>query len=427
MLPYKAIEILTNEAARYRNRPLVDAVVQFVSQLKIAARCIVTRGISGCYENGELATGRLEILSLNMPIRITIVLPAAETERVVSELNGMIQDGIVMLHDLTVFGYKTRNPFFPRQLMVRDVMTTSPESVSTTTSLSDVVNLLLPSVFTGVPVVDERRCPVGVVTQGDLIRKGGLPMRLGLLAESDDHGLNAVLDRLKSRKTAEVMTTPAVVIAEDRALTEAVDWMLSKNVKRLPVVDGKGRLSGMLSRLDIFRTVMREAPDWKAFRSQKIEVNNVKRVGDILRRDTRSVAPDTPIDQVIQLIDGNDIQRVAVVDPEGTLLGVISDRDLLQFFTSGPSGIWQRLASVKNVFRKGRGRASEPGTLAETTAGTVMTTALVTVQEETVIEEAIALMTEKGLKRLPVVDATGHFKGMVSRASLLRTGFGASA
>jgi CBS domain-containing protein len=40
------------------------------------------------------------------------------------------------------------------------------------------------------------------------------------------------------------------------------------------------------------------------------------------------------------------------------------------------------------------------------------------------VEEAIWLMTEKRLKRLPVVDDNGRFKGMISRDSLLRTGFG---
>ena len=56
-----------------------------------------------------------------------------------------------------------------------------------------------------------------------------------------------------------------------------------------------------------------------------------------------------------------------------------------------------------------------------------MTTELITVREEMLIEEAIALMIDKGLKRLPVVDNDRRFKGMISRDSLLRTGFGGPA
>ena len=58
------------------------------------------------------------------------------------------------------------------------------------------------------------------------------------------------------------------------------------------------------------------------------------------------------------------------------------------------------------------------------TAGEVMNTGIVTVQETTPIDTAITLMTEKGLKRLPVLDSQGKFKGMISRDSLLRSAFG---
>ena len=53
-----------------------------------------------------------------------------------------------------------------------------------------------------------------------------------------------------------------------------------------------------------------------------------------------------------------------------------------------------------------------------------MNTTIVTVQETTPIDAAIVLMTEKGVKRLPVLDSEGKFKGLISRDSLLRTGFG---
>jgi CBS domain-containing protein len=427
MLNYKAIEIFTSEEARYRNKPVADAVMQSIRDLKIAARCIVTRGIAGCYESGELATGRLEILSFNLPIRIYIVIPAVEVESVLSALDGMINDGIVALHDLNVLIHRTHNAFFPRQLMVRDVMTADPQSVMAETPLSDVARLLLPSIYTGLPVLDERQRPIGVITQGDLIRKGGLPLRLGLLAESNQDRRESVLNQLASLKAEEAMSTEIVTIAEDRPLAEAVDLMLAKGVKRLPVVDGTKRLVGILSRLDIFRTVMREKPDLNAFRAQKIEVEHLKYVGDILRRDTHAVSLQTSIEEVIRIIDDNDIQRVAVVDPEGKLLGLISDRDLLRYFKPQQEGIWHMLAKIKHPFKQDACESDLEQCMTETTAGEVMISELIKVREEMLIEEAIGLMIEKGLKRLPVVDDAGCFKGMISRDSLLRTGFSGPA
>jgi CBS domain-containing protein len=303
-------------------------------------------------------------------------------------------------------------------------MTRKPESVKATTPLNDVLKLLLPSVFSGLPVLDEQQRPVGVVTQGDLIRKGGLPLRLGLLAEADQSRRDAVLNQLESRQAGEVMTTPAVIIADNRPLADAVDMMLSKGVKRLVVVDEKKRLSGMLSRLDIFRTVMREAPEWKTFSAQEIEVGNLKLVGEVLRRDTHKVSPHASLDEVIRLIDSSDIQRVAVVDPEGKLLGLIADRDLLRYFKSGQEGIWHHLAKVKHPFEKDSYQGNLQQSLNETTAGMIMKTELVTVHDDMMIEEAISLMVDRGLKRLPVIDADGRFRGMISRDELLRTGLG---
>jgi len=51
----------------------------------------------------------------------------------------------------------------------------------------------------------------------------------------------------------------------------------------------------------------------------------------------------------------------------------------------------------------------------------VMKTGLVIVGESTRIEEAIRLMVDKRLKRLPVVDAGGRFRGMISRDAILKT------
>jgi len=423
MLNYQAIEIFTNEDARYRNKPVADAVIEYIRGLKIAARCIVTRGIAGCYESGEAATGRLEILSYNLPIRIYIVLPAAATEQVLAGLDQLVGSGIIALHDLKVISHKAANTFFPRQLTVRDVMTAEPKSVTAEDPVSDAARLLLSSIFTGLPVVDHKGRTVGVITQGDLIGKGGLPLRLGLLAKAGQDNLEAIMHALAQKRVAEIMTTPAVTIPEDQPLTEAVDLMLAKGLKRLPVVDKGGRLAGMLSRLDIFKTVMREAPDWNAFRAQDIEVKNLRIVGDIVRRDTHTVHADTTIDQVIRMIDGNDIQRVAVVSAEGKLLGIISDSDLLYYFKPDQEGLRYLFSAMAQAFRKVT--APDLGQrLARTHASEVMRTDLPAIREGALIEEAIRLMTEQRLKRLPVVDDHGYFKGMISRDSLLRTGFG---
>lgn len=423
MLHYKAIEIFTSEETRWQGKPLSDAIVHFIAGLKAAARCMVTRGTDGCYETGEIATRKLEVLSYNMPLRITIILPAGALDRVLPDIERMVTDGIVVLHSLDVIIHKTQNRLIPPQIKVRDVMTVNPRTVTPATPLDEVVRILLCSIFTGLPVVDSDHRPVGLISQGDLIYRAGMPLRLCLLAASEESRLKAFLDSMASKTAAEIMTRPAVSIHEDRQLTEAVDLMLQKGLKRLPVVDSGGRLVGIVSRMDLFRTIMKESPDWQTFKKLDIQVENLHSVSDIMRRDTHTVKPDTPLDEVMRIIDSNDIQRVAVVDKEGHYLGLISDEDLLAAFSRHSASLWDYVVSKMSFTEMGRKHKEFLDHLQAGTAGELMSVNHITVLEEAPMEEAIRLMTEHNLKRLPVLDSQGYYRGMVSRESLLRTGF----
>ena len=426
MLKYKIIEIFTGEEVKCQGRPLASAIVTFVNSLKVPARTIVTRGIEGSYESGEVATGRLELLTYNMPLRITVILPAAECDPVLSHLTEMIADGIVTVRDADVVTHKTRGRLLPRHMRVRDIMTPDPKKVGPETPLDEVVRCLLPATFTGLPVVDGKNRPVGVIAQGDLIYKADMPMRLGLLAQSDQKKMATILESLATKRASDIMTRPAVLVDQDRPITEAVGIMLQKGVKRLPVVDGSGILVGMLSRLDIFQTIIRECPDWRGFEGQRILVEDLRTVADIMRRDVITVGPDAPIENVIQIIACNDVQRVSVIDPEGRFLGLISDRDLLIAFSDRHPGIWDYFASKIPFTDSSRRNRELVEHLRAKTAADVMNADVVTVREDTPIEEAIQIMLKRAFKRLPVLDTEGKFKGMINRDSLLRTGFTSS-
>lgn len=302
-------------------------------------------------------------------------------------------------------------------------MTQNPRRVGADAPVAEVAQLLLSSTFTGLPVVNEAGRPVGVIAQGDLIYKAEMPFRLGLLAEVDREKASAVLDSLAPKQAREIMTKPAVIIEEGGLVTEAVDLMLKKGVKRLPVVDKAGILVGILSRVDIFRTIMNVCPDWGAFQEKSIRVEGLHYVSDIMRRDTTTVLPDTPVEEVMRIIGCNDIQRVCVVDKEGFFRGMISDRDLLVAFSERHPDIWDYFANRIPFTERGRRHKELRNHLRAKTAAEVMNTSIVTVREDTSIEEAICFMLEKKIKRLPVLDADGKFKGLISRDSLLRTIF----
>lgn len=421
---YRVIEIFTSEEARFKSKPLHMAIVERVKEARIAARCIVSKAVAGCYESGEVATHGLEILSFNMPLKIEIILPATELDNILPAIEEMVSDGIVVVEEMDVRVHRTKHRLLPRQLRVRDVMTQAPRSVLPATPVGEVVRLLLSSNFNGVPVIDAQQTPVGIITQEDLIKRARMPVRLGLLADLDPDKVESLLGALSPKTAGEIMSQPAVTVSEDEVLTKAVDLMLARRLKRLPVVNAEGKLVGVLSRLDVFRTIALKTPDWSAIQEHAIDIQNARTVRDIMRRDTHVVAPETPALEVIKIIDTNDIQRVAVVDRDGRLLGLISDRRLLAAFSEHHGGLWDYLISKLSFTEIGRRHKAFLESVQSKTAAEVMQPGLTTVHEDTALDEAVRIMVDKQLKRLPVIDAQGLFKGMVSRDSLLRAGTG---
>jgi CBS domain-containing protein len=183
------------------------------------------------------------------------------------------------------------------------------------------------------------------------------------------------------------------------------------------VVDDAGHLVGMLSRVDVLRTVTHTSPDWQAF-PEHIEISGDQQaVNALAAHDTPTVAPGATLAEVLDALEAAGAQRAAVIDTEGLLLGIVSDRDVLR--------VLQGRGEVESVLARwshlGRGRGDR-SSLAGVDASDVMTTSLVTASEDAPVEEAIRLMTTHGLKRLPVVDGEGRYLGMLSRDALLRAG-----
>ncbi|MFZ5569539.1 MAG: DUF190 domain-containing protein [Thermodesulfobacteriota bacterium] len=421
--PYSMIEIFISESARSGRKSLAEALVDYTRDLKIGARCMVLKGTDACYENGDRATRNILELSYNMPIKVEILLPSSELARVLPEMEAMVGEGIVTSREITIHRYRIRPSLIPSHLRVRDIMTPAPKAVSRKTPVSDTARLLCNADFRGVPVVDEQNRPAGIITQTDLIYRANLPLRVGLMPTADRSAMDRLLAELAGKCAEEIMSHPVVTISADSLATDAVRAMIRHQVKRMPVTDGEGRLAGMLSRIDIFQAISRDFPNRQALRQRNVATDDPRFVSDIMHRETRSVLPETPVLEVIRLIDADRIQRVAVVDKAGRFLGMISDRDLLAVFDRHPRGVWEYIAALTHRRGQSRPDRGPGGNLLKKSAGEVMQRNLLTVLEETVLDEAIHLMTAKGIKRLPVLDQNGCFKGMISREQLLRMVF----
>ena len=115
---------------------------------------------------------------------------------------------------------------------VKAHMSGDPVAVSPDTRASDAFRLMADRRIRHLPVVDTHRRVVGVITRGDLAR--------------DPQGAKLV---------RELMSEDPETVREGTPLAEAADRMADRRIGCLPVVDGSGRLAGLLSETDVLRAL----------------------------------------------------------------------------------------------------------------------------------------------------------------------------
>lgn len=139
-------------------------------------------------------------------------------------------------------------------IMTKDVVAVGPE-----TPVREVAMLMLERRISGVPVVDGERHVLGIVSEGDLIRRPEIetdhvPKRwLGMFLSDEERARDFV--KSHGRKAREVMTQPAIGVAPDTPLAEVVRLMERHRVKRLVIVEG-GKLTGLVTRADLLRAMV---------------------------------------------------------------------------------------------------------------------------------------------------------------------------
>jgi CBS domain-containing protein len=117
---------------------------------------------------------------------------------------------------------------------VTSLMTANPACCNANTPLRDVARMMIDHDCGQIPVIDDKGVPLGVVTDRDIATR--------IVAEGRD---------TTSATARDAMSSPVQTVREDSSLKDAVCLMEASKIRRVPVVDASGTLTGIVSIADI--------------------------------------------------------------------------------------------------------------------------------------------------------------------------------
>ncbi|HVY49865.1 MAG TPA: CBS domain-containing protein [Minicystis sp.] len=133
---------------------------------------------------------------------------------------------------------------------------------------------------------------------------------------------------------------------------------------------------------------------------------------DIMTPNPVALAATSTVRQAVRLLETLEVRHLPVVDEEGTLVGMVSDRDLrgltLPAFSEG-----EHVGQVRTAL--------------DASIADIMTGGVVSADVETDVEEIVSLMLENRIGAVPIVDGDGALVGIVSYVDVLRETFAPEA
>lgn len=417
----RRLSIFMGETDQYEHKTLHMAVIEMLRREGCGGATAI-RGVAGFGASSLVHTAAVLRLSMDMPIVIIVVDRPERIERVIGKLREMAPNALIVADDIEVIqsggaAFKEGLPDVKvEEVMRRDVATVHPDDPVTT-----VVQLLLNKNFTAVPVVDNDDHVIGMVSDSDLLTRGGMSVAINLKRAADADYVHELQDSLEStpHKVNEVMKRDVVTTTPDVLIGQAARLMVDRHVKHLPVLGPDGKLVGIVGRLDLLNTIAAvHLPQWHP---EARVTGGQATAADVMTREVPTLPELATLEQIFAALVSSAHKRVIIVDDRKRVIGIIADSDLIARVSreSWP-GVVEILASKVPIDRISAGAREHLQKMRARTARELMTRDVITVRDKMPVASALALSAEKHVKRLPVVDAEGALMGIVGRTEMMR-------
>ena len=145
-------------------------------------------------------------------------------------------------------------------------------------------------------------------------------------------------------KARDVMVSPVITVGENDTVRDVAKLLIAKRVSAVPVVNGAGKLVGIVTEADLMRRVeagTEHCYSWwlsfflgdRAIAADYVKSHAVK-VTDIMTRDVKTADPETPLHVVADLFEEHHIKSAPILSKAGDLVGIVSRANILQAVAS---------------------------------------------------------------------------------------------
>jgi len=258
-------------------------------------------------------------------------------------------------------------------MIVEDIMSRDPLYVEDSTFLTKARQLIRDNHVRGLPVIDNRKHVMGIVTTQDMLK----------------------VTSTKSNVTVAGFTVQVPLITGQMDMLDAARLMMNEKSTLLPVIESeeKPALKGVVTLMDVFKHIdLARAPN--------------KRIWEIMSTKVVTASPDDPLTKVWDMMVDRDFTGLPVVK-DGKPIGMITRFDILK------RG-WARISKESET---------RPVDSTQMHAEKLMSSPIFSIKSEASLTEALELMRKYDIGRIAVVDE-GNLVGIVDRNDLIKSFLG---
>jgi acetoin utilization protein AcuB len=201
------------------------------------------------------------------------------------------------------------------------------------------------------------------------------------------------------------MSRPAITVHPDTSLQDALDLMHAERIRRLPVIDRKGKLVGIVSERELLKALPSSATTLSVYEMKSLVSKLI--IKDFMSKDVTTVTEDTPLEEAARIMADGKISGLPVVRGD-EVVGVITETDVFKVFleifgarqagtrityliSQGPG----RLASVSKAIADAGGNIIALGTFLGETSENAEVTMKVECLEEKELVKLLEPLVEK--------------------------------